>query len=62
MPRLEKRNTWGGTLTLDGEKLTFTPRNHSDSKVEIGTVDGEADRARFYLCVYYGAPEPSARW
>jgi len=34
----------GGTLTLDGEKLTFTPRNHSYRKVEIGTVNGEADR------------------
>jgi hypothetical protein len=37
----------GGTLTLDGEKLTFTPRNHSYRKVEIGTVYGEADRAAF---------------
>ena len=37
----------GGTLTLDGEKLTFTPRNHSYRKVEIGIVNGEADRATF---------------
>jgi hypothetical protein len=41
----------GGTLTLDGEKLTFTPRNHSYRKVEIGTVDKEADRATFDNCV-----------
>ena len=58
---LGKAEHMGGTLTLDDEKLTFTPRNHSDSKVEIGTVDGEADRARFYLCVYYGAPEPECQ-
>jgi len=37
----------GGTLTLDDKKLTFTPRNHSYRKVEIGTVDEEADRATF---------------
>jgi hypothetical protein len=46
----------GGTLTLDGEKLTFTPRNHSDSKVEIGTVYGEADRAAFDRYVNFRFP------
>ena len=56
MPRLEKRNTWGGTLTLDGEKLTFTPRNHSYRKVEIGTVNGEADRAAFDRYVNFRFP------
>jgi len=46
----------GGTLTLDGEKFTFTPRNHSDSKVEIGTVNGEADRDAFDRYVNFRFP------